>query len=290
MRTTLPRRSIRRPTLAWSVASALLWLGAVDLAAQSESLASSAEGSAGLVGTVFDRATDAPIVGAEIELLDAATGRRVASVTADSLGAFIIAPLTAGAYTLTIHGFGYERLSRDLILADHAETELTASLVPEAVDLEPLVVTVERRALGAMRDFERRRARGIGSFITREDIERRRPHRVSDLFRSMAGVRVVPDRLGEARLLLHGQCVPKLYIDGVAAYEGTSLDMILQPEDVEGIEIYTTATTPAQYARTGGCGVLVVWTRVPRRVQGTSAWWKPVVFLGGLIGVMSILR
>jgi hypothetical protein len=80
-----------------------------------------------------------------------------------------------------------------------------------------------------------------------------------------------------------------LFIDGVASFEGTSLDMILHPEDVEGIEIYTTATTPPQYSR-GGCGVLVVWTRVPQRVQGNASWWKPLVLLGGLVGTLVILR
>lgn len=286
MQAFLPRRSIPRPTLTSSVALVVLWLGAVDLVAQADA----SEGRSGIVGTIQDRVTHRPIAGASLQLLDGTTGEPVTRTESDSLGAFAISSVEAGIYTLRIRGFGYQDISRDFELADRAELELTAALVPEAVDLDPIVVTVERREVGPMRDFERRRTRGIGSFITRDDIERRRPHRVSDLFRSMAGVRVVPDRYGEARLLLHGSCVPKLYIDGVASYEGTSLDLLLQPDDIEGIEIYTTATTPAQYSRMGGCGVLVVWTRVPRRTQGRTAWWKPLALLGGLVGLLTILR
>jgi hypothetical protein len=288
MRTALPRQSILRPALTASVAMVLVCAGGVAVAGQATPPADPPEGASGLMGTVLDRTSDEPVVGAVLELT-LPSGERVARVEADSLGGFAFDAVAAGAYRLSIRGFGYKPVSRDLILERRAETELTASLVPDAVDIEPVVVTVERRTLGAMRDFDRRRALGIGSFITRADIERRRPHQVTDLFRYLAGVRVVPDRYGDARLLLHGQCVPRLYIDGVAAYEGTSLDMILHPEDVEGIEVYTTATAPPQYAR-DACGVLVVWTRVPQRVDGKGSWWKPLLFLGGLAGALAILR
>ncbi len=289
MRTALPRQSILRPALAAGAATLFVWLAAVEIVAQAPPETPPRHASSGLAGTVLDRVSEVPIAGALVELVDVETGTRAGRVESDSLGTFVFPPLAAGSYTLTIGSFGYSELSRDLVLDARVDTEVTASLVPEAMDLEPLVVTVERRTSAVMQDFERRRALGMGSFITREDIERRRPHQVTDLFRTIAGIRVVPDRNGDARLLLHGGCTPKLYIDGVASYEGTSLDMILHPDDVEAVEIYTTATTPPQYAR-GACGVLVVWTRVPRRGVGKTSWWKPLVLIGALAAALVIAR
>lgn len=289
MRTTLPRHGMLRPALALGAVLPFVWLATVEIAAQAPPQTLPARDSSRLVGTVLDGASDAPIAGASVEISDAHSGERVAGAEADSLGMFSFPAVAAGPYRVTIRSFGYQDLSRDLVLGPRAETELSVSLVPEAMDIEPVFVTVERRASGAMRDFERRRSLGIGSFITRQDIEQRRPHQVTDLFRTMAGVRIVRDRYGAARLLLHGQCTPKLYIDGVASFEGTSLDLILHPDDVEAIEIYTTATVPPQYSR-GACGVLVVWTRVPQRVQGKASWWKPLLLLGGLAAVLIVVH
>ncbi len=287
MRSALPRRSILRTALVASTAAALAWTGAIEIGAQAPP--PPVRVRSGLSGTVLDRASEQPIPGALVELVRVATGERATPVEADSLGVFTFPPLAAGAYTMTIRSFGYRDLSRDVALDAHVETELTASLVPEALDIEPVVVTVQRRTSAAMQDFDRRRALGNGTFIGRDDIERRRPHQVTDLFRTIAGVRVVPDRSGQGRVLLHGQCAPKLYIDGVAAYEGTSLDLMLRPDDVEAIEVYTTATAPPQYAR-AACGVLVVWTRVPQRAEGKADWWKPLALLGGLVGLLALLH
>jgi len=47
-----------------------------------------------------------------------------------------------------------------------------------------------RRAL-ALKDFDERKARGLGLFVTRADILARNPSRLSDLLRDKRGVRVV---------------------------------------------------------------------------------------------------
>jgi hypothetical protein len=289
MRTTLPRRCIRTPVLLTSAALAWAFGSTPPLAGQDVEGGEPRPSEAVLAGTVLDVASDEPVVGARVALLRMGSDRVIAAADADSLGVFALPAVPAGAYLLSIQRIGYKELTRDLLLEGAHRTEVVASLVPVAMDIEAVVVTVDRSGLRAMRAFEERRALGMGSFVTREDIERRRPYLVTDLFRSVPGVRVVSDRQGDARLLLRGQCVPQLYIDGVASYEGMSLDLMFRPDDVEGIEVYTVATAPPQYARSA-CGVVVVWSRVPQRVQGRAGWWKPLLLVGGIMGALAVIR
>ncbi len=195
-----------------------------------------------LSGSVLDRQGDAPIAGARLLLRSRSPGSLTSLIEADSAGVFEFPRVPAGPYTLLIQRVGYRDLAQDLELGSDVRTEITASLVPEAVDLDPVIVTVERSAAPLLPEFEARRALGIGTFITREEVERRRPMRVSDLFRTMPGVRVVSDRVGDAHLMLRGRCVPKVYMDGVATHEDVSIDLSLQPVDIEGIEVYSNAT------------------------------------------------
>jgi len=242
-----------------------------------------------LAGTVRDRSGDRPVIGALVAITRAGADHPLAMVETDSAGDFAFPRVPVGTYTVSIRRIGYREITEDVLLEARARTEITASLVPVAMSVEPVFVTVRRRGSQAMEGFERRRALGIGRFVTREAIEARRPRQISEMFRTVPGVRVVPDRNGDAHLLVRGGCVPNLYIDGVAAYEGMSLDLMLRPEDVEGIEVYTTASTPPQYARSA-CGVVVVWTRVPERVKGRGGWWKPLAILGGIVGVLNLVR
>jgi len=288
VRKTLPRRCFLRPALIAGAGLSVV-CAPIVLPAQSPPSRTPQGVHTALAGTVLDRASDRPVTGALISLTRVGSAQPLSLVEADSIGEFTFPTVPVGHYTLTIQRFGYQDLTEDLLLRASVQTEITASLVPEAMNVEPVFVTVERRTSMMMADFERRRALGIGQFVTREDIEARRPREVSDLFRAVPGVRVVPDRRGDAHLVVRGRCAPDLYVDGVSAYEGMSLDLMLHPDDVEGIEVYTTASAPPQYAR-AACGVVIVWTRVPQRVQGRAGWWKPLTILGGLVGVLTLVR
>ncbi len=59
-------------------------------------------------------------------------------------------------------------------------------------------------------------------------------------------------------------CIPDLYVDGLITGgrpgepKLTSHDVV-DPDDVEAIEVYIGSMTPIQYRAT--CGVILVWTR-----------------------------
>jgi TonB-dependent Receptor Plug Domain len=144
----------------------------------------------------------------------------------------------------------------------------------------------------ALRAFYDRARRGTGRFVTREDIERLNPFKLSDVLRGIPGVQVIPDGRGEqvrmagSRGPLVGQSrepeVPG--IGGVRPVNGEGVDCpvlyfvdgtphtlsareyiseLVAPSSVEGIEIYPRASeVPVQYQQRGHeCGVILIWTR-----------------------------
>ena len=150
-----------------------------------------------------------------------------------------------------------------------SKVEVDFFLVPSPLLLDPLVVEAETqpRRLRMLGFFERKRA-GLGGFIEREEIERRDPRFLSDLFRTRPGFRVMGGP-GNAELVsrrtssfLYGICKPIIYLDGLPMERG-AIDNIIHPSLVEAIEIYSgISQLPAQYSGAeSGCGVVLLWTR-----------------------------
>lgn len=145
------------------------------------------------------------------------------------------------------------------------------------VQLEPLDVRVSpppRR--GKMAGFQRRKSRGMGEFITREDIERQDPMRLSDMVHLRTGVGTVAYGDGSGRrhveisraafLEDNDVCRVQYWIDGVPFPGVNRFEMDeLSPQDVEAIEIYRgPSEIPPRFNRRGSqCGVVAVWTRDP---------------------------
>ena len=113
----------------------------------------------------------------------------------------------------------------------------------------------------------------MGTFITRDDIDRRHPHRLSELLRYVAGV-YVPQESSEqsspsvsmrrsANSSAPGSCSVQFYVDGHYYTEGHLDDF--DPAVVEGVEIYRSAAEiPAAFrTRDSMCGVIAIWTRDP---------------------------
>ncbi|MDP2959609.1 MAG: carboxypeptidase regulatory-like domain-containing protein [Longimicrobiales bacterium] len=289
MRRVCPPCVIRIPVTVWLAGLAWLCLApGAGAARQGATQASRGVRGSGVrvSGTVVDGRTQEPVMGAAVRLVDA-FGGRAASGESDAAGSFSLPPVPVGTYALSIQRIGYENGSGTLDLHEQADPSLTISLVPHEIDIDPLVVTVAR-STSVLADFERRRSMGSGSFLTRAEIERQRPHQVTDLFRMLPGVRIVPGRAGNA-VVLRGGCRPTMYFDGVAVDAGPSLDFSLGPDDVEAIEVHTTATAPPQYAR-NACGVILVWTRVPVRTHGHVPLWKGLLVVAGVLGVKLLIR
>ena len=228
-------------------------------------------------------ADDARLAGAIVELRDPSGGAaRRASTDAD--GAFRFGDVAPGSVELRVWrvGFRPETLQVEVPQVDGGAVIVPLERVAQA--MASVVVHAQSHANVAITPFsafERRRAAGLGHFVTRADIDKRRPQRTSDILRAVPGVVLVQ---GDAGTLVpqfrnsmsagsvmrgggggQGTCAPFYWMDG-SPLGALALDLDAIPTGaVEGIEVYSgIATVPA--ALRGGvsnavCGVIVVWTR-----------------------------
>lgn len=275
-----------RPALVAALLAASL---APEADAQADAAARRQRDPGLVVGLVVDRETRQPIEGVAITVRlldpdDPATPFSAAVLT-DGSGRFTIEGLADGPYEIAIERIGYQRASGSMELSASLGATVDVELVREAVALDPLVVVAEAgsRYLDTA-GFYDRASRGIGQFVTREQILGAGAQRMSDIFRTMPGVQVA--RGGgagsEGYLLLRGGCPADLYIDGQRLIPPVSVDQVLRPLDVEGLEVYHGSEVPAAY-RTTNCGAVLVWTHVPNPdVRAEPLSWKKVLAVLGL--------
>lgn len=219
-----------------------------------------------LVGQVVSALTGEPLGGASVSLQRSRRG----AVT-DSAGRFSVPETIAGEDTLEVRYIGYEPGSTPIYLEPDVTTRVVLLLSPNVVRVADLEVEVERGEFRlGMREFERRKAKGIGHFITRDQIERQKARQTSDVLRRVPGLRVGPSHAGGRTQVTLGRdaiaCRPAIFVDGLHL-AGASVDDVTVP-DLGAIEVYTGGgQIPAQYASMApsACGAILIWTRRGRR-------------------------
>lgn len=214
------------------------------------------------VGTVRSRQTGELVSGARV--LMPSQGRRTIT---DEEGRFRLDSLRPGRHRVRVHYLGYETNPRVVELRARHSTRAELWLARTVLAVEDLRVEVTEPRADPMAGFKRRREAGFGVFLDRGDIERRDPAHTSDLFRSLAGVRVTPNRFGTARVTIGrfgGRCAPTVYVDGTLT-AGMPVDYVM-PQSIIGIEVYRGASeVPPQFNKPTerGCGTILIWTRNP---------------------------
>ena len=196
-------------------------------------------------------------------------------------GAFEIVAPAPGLYHLYLELLGYATLyDGPYALNATAPLEVTAIMHVAPIQLERMSVTGGVARLAAV-GFYQRQSAGFGWFLERDDLARFEGRQLADAFRRIPRVQVRDPRpeFGSPAGLLRpevyfwsasGPCRPTLFLDGVRAEIGGNdprdptlrLDDVLAPDLVEAVEVYTSpAQVPAQYGASGGCGVILIWTR-----------------------------
>lgn len=140
-------------------------------------------GSAALAGTVVSTDTGRPVDGASVQIPELGM-----SHVADRKGSFYLDRLPPGRYRLTARYLGFRSETVTVDLATGATTVVDLSLETEPVELPALTVRGQRlvRDMG-LTGFYRRKARGLGRYLTAADLERRD---LVSAFRLIPGVQV----------------------------------------------------------------------------------------------------
>lgn len=242
-------------------------------------------------GEVADLTNKRPIPSAAIEVFDLENDQALAwRGLSDSTGIFLGPRLLPSTYRLNVDALGYRPATQILSLSGYGVVDLQVELGPEALELEPLIVVSRRRSRLETAGFYDRRTRGFGHSLTREEIEARNVLQVTDLVRAMPGVTVSPGSFGSGGLVrLRGGCVPDVVLDGVRMSPPVRLDDILSVADLEGIEVYSGATSPIEFSRST-CGTVLAWTRDPGTTSGDPWSWKKAGAAAGflLLGIFLV--
>jgi hypothetical protein len=146
---------------------------------------------------------------------------------------------------------------------DSSSVRVTLSTLKSVLDT--VRITASRLGDRHQSGFEERRRSGFGRFLTAADIARRSPRMASEIFQTVAGVRMAGDDIK-----LRGafdDCSPGLYIDGQyvppapGGLKAADIDMWVNVNQIKGIEVYFDHV-PGQFQQgLSGCGSIVIWTK-----------------------------
>lgn len=221
-------------------------------------------GQAVLTGRVV-AANGQPVVGARVDVEGTAG---IAQTNAN--GEFRITELPSGTQSVVARQLGYMPVTKPVELSTRAPANVVITMSTPAQVLE--AVTVEARqdeGLDVVGFTDRKRG-ATGYFVTGEEVMKRGPNMLTDVFRTIPSLRVVPDGMYNYRVesargnMLSAGCV-RYFVDGSpfqAVYPG-DIDRIVPPYEVAGIEVYDGSGAPVQFqiAGSSSCTVIVIWSK-----------------------------
>jgi hypothetical protein len=236
-------------------------------------------------GQVVDASTGRGIPAAFVEFLDAG-GLVRAAATAGEDGFFLLPRVPRGEFRLRVSSLGYARILSDPARIEEGEAlSLTLRVNPTAIALAPLEVTGTVRITSpALSTFYARAERGIGGhFFTRDEIDRLNPRRLTELLARVPGVRLdgttalggmagilvseTPSGVGgrpcPVQLFLDGTPVQRRSGIGASSPYAVQVDGLVEPHEVEGIEVYPSLSEvpPEFLTQDARCGVIAIWRR-----------------------------
>jgi hypothetical protein len=238
-------------------------LGALFIALSAATLGAQGGKTSVLVAGVADAETGQPLEGAEVILMSA---RRLAR--ANGMGEASLPSVPHGVQRVRVRRLGYSPAELDLAIAgDTTGAVFRLQKVPTQLG----AVRVEASWVPPrMRDVEARRKRGIGRFLTEEDLDKERDRdfvltmttRVPGLKSLIGsdGTRVLASMRDNLGMTGVAPCYVTLYIDG----------MIVDPKDIEmvrtwdlaAVEFFQAAEVPVMYRnKPYGCGVVLLWSK-----------------------------
>ncbi|MCC6931078.1 MAG: carboxypeptidase regulatory-like domain-containing protein [Gemmatimonadaceae bacterium] len=228
-----------------------------------------------------------PVPGAEVRLLredDDANARQPRVALSSDSGRFEFTGLPAGTYSIAARQLGYRLTSQRLTLAPAQQRDIVLVLDSVVQSLDTVSVTARGNvppryeASVRMSTFYERRARGVGQFFTREELEAHTSKGMEDILRRVRGLRI--RRLPDGSLeVLAARCqgntirpanLREPSFTGTQVYvNGSRLDWrgageilaSFHANDIEAIEVYRGPSELPVDAIGDACAAIFIWTR-----------------------------
>jgi hypothetical protein len=251
-------RTIRRQMAVAALSALILFVAAPRQAAAQT-----------ITGKLLDQYTNQPIPGATISLVTEQNAPVGPTTKTGNDGSFSVAAAAPGIYRLRADISGYlSAVTPAIELGAGDQINITWHLLAGAVQMRPIaIVSSSRRTSGRLSGFyDRMQHKGLGTFITADQIQKMHPFQVTDILRTMPGLEVFPSPRGFGNVVrtIEG-CQPAIFLDGSRfPLLGESIDNLVNPSDLEGIEVYAHPTdVPAEFqqGRGSNCGAIVLWTK-----------------------------
>jgi hypothetical protein len=242
-------------------------------------------------GSVVDRATGRPIPSASVSFLSfGSEGEPSWSGQSNTGGLFLTDPMPVGSYEMRVEVLPFSRLTHLLLLTRGGVVDVRVEMVAVDYELPPIVVVATRATKLEAGGFFERRAAGRGTTLTHADIAERSPSRLSELFRTIPGARIIQGQFGQGDAIrLRGGCTPVFVLDGVVISGPVVLDDLFPVAGVEGVEVYHGAAAPMEYVGMTNCGVVMLWSRDPSTATGGPFSWTRLLTAVGLGALIVLL-
>jgi len=201
--------------------------------------------------------------------------------TTDDSGHFELRNVPAGKHEVMVWAPGAAPVSLEVVLLAGETYNMRIVLADDVQQLKEITVSAPKSSPDAtarrLEDFERRRRRGHGTFLTAADIARRNPRLLSDALVAINGIQLMTRGSGKVAIASRGMapqayeggktaapCILRVIIDGMAMPAGISVDNI-SPNEVAGMEIYAGPSSMpvelAHYQEDSWCGAIIIWTK-----------------------------
>jgi hypothetical protein len=225
-------------------------------------------GDAKVRGHVVSRTTGLPIVGARVQI----DGTLAVAITKGD-GSFSLDSVPTGTQLISARKIGYGVTEATVEVARSGTVPVTVSMPDYVQTLAPVVTVAQRtKDLDAV-GFTRRKALGIGVFREGDEVDQG-PTDVGESLRMIPGLHIGYDannQTSQKTVIMSSrdanECV-NIIIDGVLWQDASSsIEEYVRPEEIEALEMYSSATVPGEFVVGGKskCAVLVIWTK--RRIH-----------------------
>ena len=209
------------------------------------------------IAGVADAETGQPLEEAEVLFVEL---RRLAR--ANALGEARLDGIPAGAQLVRVRKLGYAPSEVRLKVSGDT-TGAVFRLTRSATQLS--AVNVEATMPASLRDFDQRRRRGIGRFLSPDVLDKERDRDFGVLMASrFPGLRVITNGTGQQIVSMRGTspCPVRVIVDGIPAGIEDDIWMI-KTWDVAAVAYYSASEIPVEYrSRTRDvCALILVWSK-----------------------------